>query len=64
MLGASLEASSIYVECVGLDDSPITGLELANVAVGGAGAATQTCAFCSGTADAASVDPPPCFVTA
>ena len=51
------EKEDAFLACLGLDDSPITGIAFDDVRV--AGSDSATCAYCSGTA--AGADPAPCF---
>ena len=51
------EKEDAFLACLGLDDSPITGIAFDDVRV--AGSDSATCAYCSGTAEGA--DPAPCF---
>ena len=46
--------------CEGLPESPITGVAMGDVAVGGDGSDSLECSYCSGSATGA-VSPDPCF---
>ena len=56
----NLTAESLYMLCEGLPESPITGVAMGDVAVGGDGSDSLECSYCSGSATGA-VSPDPCF---